>query len=186
MFSSEEYQEKKNILTQLSLLGNPKGHTLLQKFLSQNDPELGEWCALALLHSQMYLTEVFEGENYVYIATGLGGKNNLMRESMVLLAANYVYFSDKQRSLIEKECRFQMERMGGQVESLVIRDRYALLSLLKPLSISVVDMANTLLSAINEFETVVQCPGSISNAEYYTEEDCLGMVDYYLEPEPDF
>lgn len=186
LFSSKVYQEKKDFITKLALLGDPKAHTLLRRFYETNDPELGDWCALAVLRSQLYLTEEFDGEHLFYIATGLGGKDNLMRESMVLLSDISEVFTQAQKAQIEKECRYQLQQLGGKVESIEVEDRYALLSLLVPLSIDISNLVQTLLNAVNEFEPLVWCPGTIDNRECYTKQDCLDMLEDFGNAEPDF
>lgn len=186
LFCSEDFQEKKDYITKLALLGDPKAHTLLRRFHETNDPELGDWCALAVLRSQLDLTEEFDGEDLVYVATGLGGKDNLMRESMVLLSDTAEVFTQAQKGQIEKECRYQLQQMGGKVETIEVEDRYALLSILVPLSLDVHVMVNTLLNAINEFEPLVWCPGTIDNREFFTKQDCLDLLEDFSDTEPDF
>lgn len=173
---SKDLEEKRDLLTVLSSIKLPKAHEVLKEFINYGDSSLRSWARMADMGCRMNLIEDFTGDNLIFVASGLGGEDDSIRYSLVLLDAKQSPFSDFEKSLIEKECRYQLECRSGKLNELDVQDRYVRMVFLMPITESPRYFLNALLNSINEFQTIVQCPDAISNNVYFTRENAYELL----------
>lgn len=132
---------------------------------------------MARMGCRLNLIEDFTGDNMIFVASGLGGDGYRIRFNLVLLSCLDRPFSDFERGMIEKECRYHLERFSGQLDNLEIAHQYARLVFLLPVAESPGRFLEDLLASVNEFRPLVSCPDTISSEEYFSQERCIELVE---------
>ena len=177
LYFSHDCSLKRDVLTKLSAIKLPKAYSVLKQFGDDGAKDLRDWAAIALMGSRLNLTEDFTGDNMVFVVSGMGGVNDSIRYNLVLFNRLDRPFSEFERSLITKECQYHLAHFSGQPDSLDVRDRYARLVFLMPISESPRLFLEALLAGINEFQPIVDCPDTIKNEMYYSDAYCMGLVE---------
>ena len=177
LYYSKDRAEKRDLLTVLSSIKLPRVFEVLKDFIDYGDRSLREWATMARMGCRLNLIEDFTGDNMIFVASGLGGDGDLIRYNLVLLNCLDRPFSDFERGMIDKECRYHLDRFSGKMDSLEITDQYARLVFLLPVVKSPGRFLNDLLASINEFHSLVSCPDTISSEEYFTSGKCVELFE---------
>lgn len=139
--------DKKVLLSRLASLPEVEAYRAIEKYASISDPELFQWAKLAQLESRMLLESHFLEESQVLIATGLGGKGDLLRYYFVGFPLQFNTFNEYQKKLITSEFESSLNSNQGELEELHFYDNWFTLMILLPFK---VDVRNILKKLINE------------------------------------
>lgn len=172
--------EKKYELLMLATSKNAKAFRLLKDFV-ENDPDIGlrEWAGLALMDCQLSLESELSGEQQIYISTGLGGKGEKFRFSVLLtIAETHTAFEDYQKHIIEQEAKDVFEQYDCELESMKITDCYVLLRLLIPLrAADITKLIDKIIAECNQYGNFMSVKYTISNVNELTDEYALSIVN---------
>ena len=171
--------EKKYALLMLATSKNVKAFRLLKEFV-ENDPDirLREWAGLALMDCQISLESELSGEQQIYISTGLGGKGEKLRFSILLLIANKkATFEDYQKHVIERESADVFEQYDCELETMEIADRYVLLSLLIPFQADIQNIMGKIIVECNQYGDFLSTTYTVTNVQELTEEHALQILE---------
>ena len=174
---SSDMTEKRDLLTVLSSVKLPRVHTALKDYIDYGDRSLRQWATMACMGCRLNLIEDFTESNMIFVASGLGGDGDMIRFNLVLLSCLDCPFSEFERGMIDKECKYHLSRFNGRLDDLEIAKQYARLVFLLPVAESPSRFVNDLLATINEFRPLVFCPDTISSEDYFSQEKCLELVE---------
>ncbi len=170
--------EKKHALLILATSKNVKAFRLLKDFVN-NDPDISlrEWASLALMDCQISLESELSGEQQVYISTGLGGKGEKIRFSVVFLIADkHKVFEDYQKHVIERESAYIIERHDCELEYLQIEDRFVLMKLLIPFRANIQTVLAGIITECNQYGDFLSRSFTVTNMQELNEYDALEML----------
>lgn len=171
--------EKKYALLMLATSKNVKAFRLLQEFV-ENDPDirLREWAGLALMDCQISLESELSGEQQVYISTGLGGKDEKLRFSVLFLIADKEKtFEAYQKHVIERESADIFEQHDCELESMDIEDRFVILKLLIPFQENIQTILGSIIVECNQYGNFLSRTYTVTNVQDLTEYDAYEILN---------
>ena len=171
--------EKKYSLLMLATSKNVKAFRLLQEFV-ENDPDIAlrEWASLALMDCQISLESELSGEQQIYISTGLGGKDEKLRFSILFLIANkQTVFEDYQKHVIERESADIFEQNNCELETMQIGDRFVLLKLLIPFRSDIPQILGKVIVECNQYGNFLSTTYTVTNVQELTEKDAYEILN---------
>ena len=163
-------------LSEIASVGNIEGLKLLEKFQKEAIGVWKEIAYLAVIHCQGIIERGITGREFVYIATGLGGKVNKFRYSVCIVAKKGISLAPYQLKLIEQELRFQLDK-EIEIECLEFGEHAVRLLILAPMLTKVSNEIEPIIEAINLYGDFLYKRCLISNTRELTEEDCLKYLD---------
>jgi len=166
-----EIAEKKDLLVQLANYEDVEAFRLLEKYFETVEPELKDWCALALQESKMNLESSLLDENQVIISTGLGGKGKKLRYFAVIASRNNIQFTPLQKKLIEKELDFVLKKNNGEIENLEFDETFCTLISVVPLNVSIKDLLAQTIEECNQIGDFIDSKYILTNVKVFTKEE---------------
>jgi hypothetical protein len=169
LYESEfDLESKKKLLVSLASIDDVEAYRIIERFLSNSEPELKNWTALALQESRMTIESSLLNENQVIISTGLGGKGKKLRYFAVLSSVNNREFSDLQKRLIHKELEFALKKVDGELEKVEFIDNYTTLLAVVPITIPIKNAIQSAVNECNEIGNFVSSKFILTNVKVFT------------------
>ncbi|MBQ7214300.1 MAG: hypothetical protein IJS25_07200 [Bacteroidales bacterium] len=139
-------EEKKRLLITLASVGTPEAYRIIERYAAKPDEGLEAWSIMALHESKMVLESSLLDENQVYISTGLGGKDDMLRYFAVILHKQ-APLEDFQKKVLDGEVRDAVNAAEGVTERIAHYGGFSTVQLLIPVRN---DLTHVLISAIQE------------------------------------
>jgi hypothetical protein len=163
--------EKKDFLVQLANVDDVEAYRLIEKYNINVEPELKDWCVLALQESKMNLESLLLDENQVIISTGLGGKGRKLRYFAVLATKNDHQFTALQQKLVSKEIDFVLKKSDGEIEKIEFDDDYCTLLAVVPINVSIKELIATTIEECNQIGNFIDPKFILTNVKIFSKEE---------------
>lgn len=126
----------KALLIHIAISEGVENYRLIEEYTKIVPGNLKGWALLALNESRFHLVSSLTGNGGVYISTGLGGKNGMLRYFIVLLPSD-IAFTKEQQQIIIDEIYFLFKRNGAEVETVEVLDGYICTTALIPMDVAI-------------------------------------------------
>ncbi len=173
-------EEKKKILVQLAKIDDPKAFRIIEEFAKTAPQELKDWTILALQESRILLESSLLDENQVFISTGLGGKNNMLRYFVVFVGENVSEFSDFQKKIISSEFEFALKKQNCEFEEIIFEENYAMLTTLIPFNIAFQNMFRAIIEECNQYGNFLSHNFIVTNVKKLTAKEITDFINNKL------
>ncbi|MFH2142544.1 MAG: hypothetical protein ABIJ97_08990, partial [Bacteroidota bacterium] len=117
-------------------------------------------------------------EPKLFISTGLGGKNNLLRFFIVLFSFNESLFSSSQQKLLTNEFEIAVKNAKGEIETIEFEDNTVKASLLMPLTVDIVAGIHDIIDECNIYGGFLNQKCLITNIKKFSKEE---IMEFYYE-----
>jgi len=165
-------EEMKYAMAFLAISGDVKAYRTLENYSKElTNRLLNDWVKMSLLQARITLDSELSDEKQVFISTGLGGEGSKLRFCALFKSEGLRPFLDYQRSLIEKEIPFYIQRYHGEVESIQIENNYFTVVFLIELHVDLRTMLLNALAECNEYGNFIQTSFVVTNVKKFTLED---------------
>jgi len=144
-------QVKKEILARLASIDQVACYRIIETFARQATPELKDWALLALNESRMVLESKLLEENQVFISTGLGGKEGLLRYFVVLVTRGGMDLSASQQKVIANEFDFILKGYNARIEEINYSENMAAMLMLMPMHYSLKQVFQQAIEECNKY-----------------------------------
>ncbi|MEN8120633.1 MAG: hypothetical protein ABFS35_09815 [Bacteroidota bacterium] len=161
-------EEKKGLLVSFASIDDVEAYRIIERFLSNPEPELKNWAVLALQESRMTIESSLLNENQVIISTGLGGKGKKLRYFVVLSSEDNIEFSDLQKRLIHKELEFALKKVDGEIEKNEFVENYTTLLAIVPITVSIKAVIQSAVNECNQIGNFISSKFILTNVKVFT------------------
>lgn len=118
-------ERKKKCLTLLASIPDVGAYRAIETYHSSPaEPELAHWSAMALVSSRIVLSSDLSGKQQVYISSGLGGLDKMLRFFSLFTTHNKQTLNPLQKEIVEREFTFQLQQADVVIEKIEIKDNY--------------------------------------------------------------
>jgi hypothetical protein len=142
---------KKQVLARLASMHDVASYRAIESYMEIVEPELRDWCTLALQESRMNLESHLLEENQILISTGLGGREDKLRYFFVLIARNRETLSDIQLRIIKNEFTEVLKKYDAEIEDSNASGYLATFQLLLPIQHPVKQVFSEGIDECNQF-----------------------------------
>lgn len=150
LFDSEIMdEEKKEILIKLAAIDNPDAYRQIEKFLERAEGYLYDWGRLALQESKLLLESIYLNEPRLFISTGLGGKDNLLRYFVVFFTKDFTDIEDYQKDIIKKELNFALSSKNYITEEIIFDRNVVMATVLVAFNEDVIKLMTDIIAECN-------------------------------------
>jgi hypothetical protein len=175
--------DKKKILVQLAKIDDPRAFRFIENFSKNVPTELKDWTILSLQESRMLLESSLLDENQVFISTGLGGKNNMLRYFVVIIGDDISEFNDFHKKIIASEFEFALKKQNCKLEEIQFKENYAMLTTLIPFNITFQNMFRTIIEECNQYGSFLSHNFIVTNVKKLSVEEITDFVKNNKIPE---
>lgn len=171
--------EKKKILSMLASSSEIRAYRLLEKFAQKPGEELIYWASMALMESRMTIETELSDEKQLYVATGLGGKDEKFRFYVLILSSQKEPFADYQRKVIEKEFEYVFQEYDCEIERLTIYDSYVELVFLIPIVVNIHKTLDKVVLECNQYGNFLFKKYVVTNVRELSQDDVNQILNKY-------
>jgi len=157
-------ENKKNMMVRLASIDNIEAYRTLEKCTSNMQDHLKDWATLALQESRLLLESRLLDQNRVLISTGLGGKGLKLRYFTVLVSCNS-FFTPFQQSVIVKEIRYAVVKVGGEPEDIQFDKELCTVLSIIPLQVAVQQFFDNIIAECNHYGDFIKRDYIITNVK---------------------
>ena len=161
-------REIKNALAYLAVSESVKAYRAIETY---NETHSDDWAAMSLLQARITMQSQFSDERQVFIYSGLGGKDDLIRFYAFFKSNDGITFSDYQKKLIEKEMPYYIQRYNGVTEEINIQDNYFSLLFLIHIRVDLKIMLEEAIGECNQYGNFISTGFIITNVKVLSEEE---------------
>lgn len=185
MLSNPDYSlnDKKVLLAKLASLAEVEAYRVIEKYAKNADHGLEHWSKLALLESRMLLESFLTDQGQVLIASGLGGKNGLLRYFFVGFTKENLALSDAQKKVINNEFESIISNQDGEIEELEFNETYFKLTCLLPVKSEIHELFKKIVRECNIYGSFLRDNFIITNVKILKENEILSFVSWMDKPE---
>ncbi|MGC9331721.1 MAG: hypothetical protein ACP5DZ_07590 [Bacteroidales bacterium] len=177
-----DIEEKKTLLNQLASLEDVRAFRELEAFNEKAGKDIDEWANMAYQESLMVMESAFSDEEKVFVAGGMGGKDDKLRYFATFLHADmYAEFSDLQSNLIRKEVKYQLEKVNAEREEETVKGQYYMFTCLIPLDVNISGLFRNIIDEVNQFGLVLSESFLVTNVKRLSYEE----VDKFIKEKTD-
>ncbi len=164
-------EEKKYFMVKLAGSADVSAYRALESYARNPDPDLSDWATMALMEARIALEAEFSDEKQIFISTGLGGKDDHLRFFSLFKSNELKPFSDYQKELIEREFSFFLEKHGGKMEKLEVKENYITLVFLIGFNMNIKLALDEAILECNQYGNFIDTTFLITNVKVYDEEE---------------
>lgn len=158
-------ESKKKLLATLASLEEVEAYRMIEKYLTEPDPELRDWAILSLQESRMLLQSKLLDQNQVFISTGLGGRGTDLRYFVVVLLKEDTLFSDLQKKILRNEFEFILKRHKAEIEQISFEERFAILLTLLPIKAPIQELFREAITETNQYGSFLETNFIVTNVK---------------------
>jgi hypothetical protein len=166
-----ELEQKKHSVVLMAVSGTVKALRRLEACAGEAQGELAEWLRLAISEVSVRLQTELLGEPHMLIASGLGGKDGMMRFFTLFGSNGNVPFEDYQRRLIEKEFAYILTEEKCEIELLKVEECHVELLFLVPVAAAFFAILSRLIGECNEYGNFLSPKPFVTNIKRMTSEE---------------
>jgi hypothetical protein len=158
-------QVKKEILARLATIGKVESYRCIESFAASAGPSLKDWALLALNENRMLLESKLLDENQVFISTGLGGKEEKLRDFVVLVSRSNIELGAIQQMVISNEFDYILKKYDAEVEEINFSEYMASILLLLPMNHSLKAVFQKAIAECNQYGDFLKDDFIITNVK---------------------
>jgi hypothetical protein len=170
-------ENKKLLLSQLASIDDVSAYRTIEQYLNNPDEALKFWAILALQESKMLLQSKLLEQNQLFISTGLGGRDNMLRYYIVLLSQDNNPFSDFQKERINSEFSFVFQKNNAIIEEIKFQDNISTVLALIPINIALTDLFSAAIKECNIYGNFIKDNGIITNVKILTVPEIIEFLN---------
>ncbi|MCT4586455.1 MAG: hypothetical protein N4A71_01395 [Carboxylicivirga sp.] len=163
--------QKKALLCQLASIDSVEAFRTIETFKANPDKGLADWAILAFQESKMLIESSLLNEKPLFISTGLGGRDNMLRYFIVLFTKKRRSFTGLQERLLKGEIEFSFKNNNGIIEELVFNDNSVFITGLVPIEIGLKLMLSEIIKQSNEIEEFLSASLLVTNVKKFSLEE---------------
>ena len=172
--STEE--EEKEALVKLCSIDSVEAYRALERYQENAIGELKSWAILAFQQSRMIMQSSFLEEQTVYISTGLGGKDQMLRYFIVFPFNKENEINKLQKDVLRKELEFNINSNKGELENLDMHPSYATAKVLIPILAPVSNIFNEIIDECNQYNSFLNPNLIITNTKVLNETEIDTLI----------
>jgi len=176
--SDIDLEKKKTLLVNLASIEKPEAYRILQKYLSEAQPDIKDWAIMACQESRMLLETRLLDEQQVFISTGLGGKGRKLRYFVVFFPQSENGFNETEQKVMSSELEFVLRRYNGDIEEVHFFDRFATILALIPLNVAVKQPFQQTIDECNSLRNYIKKEFIITNVKILDAKEIDEIVKY--------
>jgi len=158
----------KYALAFLAISGNVKAYRAIEAY---NETHSDDWAVMSLMQARITMQSQFSDERQIFISSGLGGKDDLIRFYAFFKSKDGIFFSDYQKKLIEKEIPYYIQRYDGITEEINIHDNYFTLLFLACIKVDIKTLLEDAIEECNQYGNFINKGFIITNVKVFSEEE---------------
>ena len=143
-------EKKKTLLILLSMVDDISIYRSIESFQKQDTP-IKPWATIALQQSRMLIQSNLLDESTVFVSTGLGGHDTLLRYFCVYVANEGVTLQPFQWDIAQKETELVISKSQGEIEQIEQFEKYITFTLLLPLEANLKEIFNSIIDECNTY-----------------------------------
>lgn len=173
LFSPDESLErKKRSLTLLASIPDVGAYRSIETYHSSPlEPELLNWSSMALVSSRIVLSSDLSGQQQIYISSGLGGHDRKLRFFALFATKDRAKFTDLQREIIDREFRFQLQKVDVEIESFDIKENYFTILMLFAFDSDIKSKLSAAVDECNQYGDFLDARYLFTNVKVLTEKE---------------
>ena len=144
--------------------------------LSKTDSPLKKWAVIALQQSRMLIQSTLMDTPGIFISTGLGGQNGMLRYFCVFLYRNPGTLLEFQHQIICNEITVALKPYKGILEQIDFFEDYCTLHLLFPLNADLKSIFEKTIDECNLYGNFLQRNMIITNVKKLSEEEIKSIL----------
>ncbi|MCT4599617.1 MAG: hypothetical protein N4A32_01800 [Marinifilaceae bacterium] len=156
--------KKKEIIAALSLEGSTKAYRIVEKFLLKQDGELKQWSQIAKQQLKIKVERSLMYKKKVYVSSGLGGKNNLIRLFGVAYL-KYEKIENNQYKEFQKQIEKRFQKLNGILEKIDIQEKYFTFKILVPVNTNIDNLLQSMKENFEEYNNLIRDDILITNVK---------------------
>ena len=122
----------------------------IESFQKQDTP-IKPWATIALQQSRMLIQSNLLDESTVFVSTGLGGHDTLLRYFCVYVANEGVTLQPFQWDIAQKETELVISKSQGEIEQIEQFEKYITFTLLLPIEANLKEIFNSIIDECNTY-----------------------------------
>ncbi len=168
---------QKEIITGLSLKTDISAYRALEKFIEDKNHKLHEWAKIAYQYSRVMIEADLSDEPRIMIASGMGGRGNMLRYQAILSLKDDLKFTAFKQDVVRKELDFAAINTDAKIESCDFYDNFADIRFLLSFKKDVRDFMASVADNSNELGVGIASRIIISNTRAYDESDIRRLIN---------
>ncbi len=168
---------KKQVLARLASMHDVSAFRAIESYQKNVEPELRDWCTLAMQESRMNMESHLLEENQIVISTGLGGREDKLRYFVVLIARNRKTLSDIQIRIINSEFSEVLKRYDAEIEDSNASGYLATFQLLLPIQHPVKQVFAEGIDEVNLFGDFLRNTCIVTNVKKLSFEEIEDFIE---------
>ena len=174
LFSKDvSLDKKKSLLVELASINNVDLFRIVEKYMKNPDSELRDWSILAYQESRMLIQSSLMEKTPVFISTGLGGKKDKLRYSVVFFSSDNEPFTELQKNIIKGEIEYLCNKTNSELEGIEYNKNYCSLLIMIPLKVSIKDSLLSLVNSCNELGGFINSSFLVTNVKHLNDKDIM-------------
>lgn len=166
---------KKKMLVVLASINDISIYRAIENF-SKADTPLKKWAVIALQQSRMLIQSSLMDDPGIFISTGLGGQDGLLRYFCVFLNRNNEKLQEFQQQVITNETTAALKPLKGVIEQICFFEEYSTLLLLLPLNADLKTLFEKIIDECNLYGNFLHENLIITNVKKLSAEEILNVI----------
>ncbi len=172
---SIDNEVKKRMLVVLARIDDISVYRAIES-LSKTDSPLKKWAVIALQQSRMLIQSTLMDTPGIFVSTGLGGQNGMLRYFCVFLYRNPGTLLEFQHQIICNEITVALKPYKGILEQIDFFEDYCTLHLLFPLNADLKSIFEKTIDECNLYGNFLQRNMIITNVKKLSEEEIKSIL----------
>lgn len=169
-------KDKKELLVKIALTDDPKAYRIIEEYTKNAPDNLQNWALMALQESKMLMESMFLDESQVFISTGLGGRDGMLRYFIVLIGNDVDEYKDFQKNMIKSEFDLTLKNNESELESVEFEGKYALITALIPFAVKFNVVLKKALDECNEYGGFLKNNFLVTNVKKLTSKEIDDII----------
>lgn len=167
-----DIEEKKKCLSLLAGIPDVAAYRVIETYHSSPlEPELAHWSAMALVESRILINSELTGEQQIFVSTGLGGHNGMLRYFFAISSKENIPFTELQSEIIEREFRFQFDKQNIVIERIEDEKTYVTYLVLAEIELDIKSIVESVVRECNEYGHFIQSKVLITNTKILSKDE---------------
>lgn len=175
---------KKKMLVVLATIDDVSVYRAIENF-SKGNTLLQKWAIIALQQSRMLIQSTLMDDPGVFISTGLGGHDLLLRYFCVFFYRTKGQLQVFQQNNLKNETEAAITSSEGEIESVEFKDGYATMLLLLPLKTDLQPLFSDIIDECNLYGDFLLENMIITNVKKLSEEEIYQLLLNKNQSDPD-
>lgn len=142
---------KKEILARLATIEKVECYRMIESFVKGGEESLHTWALLSLNESRLMLESKIMNENQVFISTGLGGRDQMLRYFVVVMTRTRSDLTPTHQMVIQNEFEYIMKKFDAEVEEVNFSGYLSTIMLLLPMNYSLRTVFSEAIQECNRY-----------------------------------